>query len=188
MVTTGLKLGVMSHSMGGAVAMYIGDTLASEHRDRFVGVVAMAPAVLGAPVNIALRKIVGCVARCWPQCELGPMEHTEGYDTGSGLGINYSGRMMVGSVDMFINDIFPRTQRELAKAPEARKQLRMRFRCLILCGSKDRVVPCVGLQRLADGGAETELVVLKGKDHQPMLHKGWEKIVDQMCDWLLVGV
>ena len=179
------RFGIVGHSLGGAISLYIGDILQHEFGESFVGVVALAPSVLGGAPGWATLSLLSGVSYILPWVAVGPEEHTELYDTGSGLNLNYSGKMRASTASMFVNDIYPRTGRLLALQPAERDELKMNFAFIIFSGDKDGVVPYKLMRVVVEGAATMEkaLVKLKGKDHQPLIVEGWEEVASKMSSW-----
>ena len=127
------------------------------------------------------------VVYMYPGAPVGPPEHTEIYDTGSGLGLNYGGAMRARTAQMFVllND---RTEANLALAIAERKELQMNFPLLLLCGSEDGAVPHGRMADLlaASASGDKEFVTLPGKSHQPiaMKEEGWQKDVQRIIEWI----
>ena len=181
----GSQWGIMGHSMGGAIALYLGDRVA-DLAPGFLGVSAVAPSVGGATPGGVTLTALSFVSWAWPSLAVGPPEHPEMYDTGSGLELNYGGAMRASTASLFVNDIYPRTAQLLAMSPEEREELAMNFPLVIWCGDKDGLVPFKLMRDTVIPGAQThdkELVKLKGKDHQPLLSEGWEQVAANFVAW-----
>ena len=93
---------LVGHSMGGATAALLADVLADEGVAP-AGVVLLAPALLCTPPPQLTVAALTAVSWLLPSAPLGPPEHGEMYDTGSGLGLNYGGRMRLQTGKLFLD-------------------------------------------------------------------------------------
>jgi len=179
---------VAGHSMGGAVALHIGDTLVQDYRGTFIGEAVIAPALYGPPeLRIGvLRNLFEGLAWMGPGFPIGPWEDMKLYDTGSGKMLNYSGGMRAGTISMFMNDLWPRTDKLLCLPPAERKgRLVLDFPLLVLCGKQDEVVPCQTMRKIIEGAStkEKQLIELEGRSHQPLAVVGWEEVLQHLVAW-----
>lgn len=195
---------LMGHSMGGAVAARVVRRVDSRYGipaergvPRFLGQVLWAPALTcsypGACTRGLLRA-VGCVA---PWAPLGPPEDVSCYDTGSGLNLNYSGKMQLRTATLFVDaameveaDIGFDGETIVENVDEATKShirqtlafaLALPGRpCLVLHGLRDHGVPATegSVQHMvyaacipADASDRRSRVdLIKGEDHQPIAY------------------
>lgn len=94
---------VIGHSMGGAAVMFLGDQFAEDYGKHFLGAILMAPSFVGPVPDCVTVFALGVLSTVLPFLPLGPKEHPEEYDTGSGWDLNYSGRMRLGTAALFVN-------------------------------------------------------------------------------------
>jgi alpha-beta hydrolase superfamily lysophospholipase len=86
---------IAGHSMGGAVAAFLGASLRHQHGSQFLGAILIAPCLSGPTPDWVTRTALAGLSSIWGGAPVGPPEHPEEYDTGSGLDINYRGKMQV---------------------------------------------------------------------------------------------
>jgi alpha-beta hydrolase superfamily lysophospholipase len=86
---------VAGHSLGGAVAAFLGAPLRQQLGARFLGAILIAPSLSGPTPDWVTRTALAGLSNVWGGAPVGPPEHPEEYDTGSGLDINYRGNMQV---------------------------------------------------------------------------------------------
>ena len=86
---------IAGHSMGGAVAAFLGASLRHQPGSQFLGAILIAPCLSGPTPDWLTRTALAGLSSIWGGAPVGPPEHPEEYDTGSGLDINYRGKMQV---------------------------------------------------------------------------------------------
>merc|ERR1711934_268774 len=103
------------------------------------------------------------------------------------MGLNYSGRMRANTASMFLNDVYVRTGSMLTLDPAERNEFQLDFAFCILIGDKDKAVPWKEMPSVVHGAkaTDTSIVTLKGRNHQPLVHKGWEKVAATVVDWFV---
>lgn len=96
---------VVGHSMGGAQAIFLGDFFQKFYPHQFLGALLLAPSIAGPTPPLIVRGALRGLAALLPSLSVGPPEHVEEYDTGSGWGLNYDGKMRASTARMFV-DLF----------------------------------------------------------------------------------
>ena len=88
---------VLGHSLGGAVTAFLGAPMRRKYASRFLGTILLAPSLSGPTPDWLTRTALSGLANIWSGAPVGPPEHPDEYETGSGLGLNYCGKMQVRS-------------------------------------------------------------------------------------------
>lgn len=191
------------HSMGGAVAARIALRVAERYggsgmNPRFLGQVLLAPSFTCYYPNAAVRGLLRAVGWLAPWAPLGPPEHPELYDTGSGKNLNYGGMMRVKTAAMFVDACL-----EVERNWEKRGAGALPFAlepagapCLVLHGEGDFAVP-VGpgtMQRklyegMVGGSPLSKVELLENEDHQMIAaptkaQEAWESYLDAIVTWV----
>ena len=186
---------VVGHSMGGCALTFLGDRFASDYGQAFLGCILLAPAIVGPIPDRATCSALNFLSRIVPFLPVGPPEHTEDYDTGSGWDLNYAGRMRLGTAAMFVKlflevrDSMEKMTVEdddrlaLASLEDGTHRCTMwTYSWLVLHGDKDSVVPLSNANRIYDfyrrhhdSNLSKEVVVMKGVTHTPFCDDGSEE-------------
>eukprot|EP00451_Oxyrrhis_marina_P022559 CAMPEP_0204338206 /NCGR_PEP_ID=MMETSP0469-20131031/20897_1 /ASSEMBLY_ACC=CAM_ASM_000384 /TAXON_ID=2969 /ORGANISM="Oxyrrhis marina" /LENGTH=171 /DNA_ID=CAMNT_0051322347 /DNA_START=54 /DNA_END=569 /DNA_ORIENTATION=- len=167
--------------MGGAVAAWACRELGEDVRGRVTGVVLLAPALGGSelpptPVVWGLKL----VHLFYPSAALGPPEHGEIYDTGSGLKLNYEGNMRLCTAKMFLD------LHDKVAGQRGRGEIRLDFPVLWVHGAGDRAVSCAWGKDFFDQCCfgDKEFLRLVGRDHQPICEDKWEEVLESVVQWV----
>ena len=97
-------------------------------------VILINPSLSGPTPNWLTRSALSGLCVLWSSAPVGPPESTDEYDTGSNLGLNYSGRMQACTCQMFV-DLFLSIAREGGEGCPDLSSVPF----LVLHGTKDRV-------------------------------------------------
>ena len=217
-----IPLVLMGHSMGGATAALLSDSLciplldgataqddhdcasraAYDGFDGFAGTVLLAPSLLCTAPPRLLVAALTVVSWLLPSAPLGPPEHGAIYDTGSGLGLNYSGKMRLQTGKMFL-DLNDAVEAALVRSraggdsdsaggsSQAPRMpgggtLRLDFPMLIVHGTDDHAVPYSASERLLAHAQSSDktLHTLDGRDHQALCEKGWQDVSERIFAWI----
>lgn len=195
---------VAGHSLGGAVAAFLGAPLRQQLGARFLGAILIAPSLSGPTPYWVTRTALAGLSNVWGGAPVGPPEHPEEYDTGSGLDINYRGNMQARTCKVFV-DLFLQVAADFAAHGEGgaegssvgtvRPSL-AEFPWLAVHGQKDGVVP-IGKDRLqtrfydyflaAPSANKLSEVYAIPEGHQPFAksvpEERWAKYLSKMVAW-----
>jgi pimeloyl-ACP methyl ester carboxylesterase len=201
---------VVGHSMGGCALTFLGDCFARDYGQKFLGCIFLAPAIVGPIPDKVTCFALNILSRIVPFLPVGPPEHTEQYDTGSGWDLNYGGRMRLSTAAMFVK-LFSEVRGSmdrmtapdddrfaLASLEDPKYLCTMRtYSWLVLHGDKDGVVPLSQATRIydffrspVDSNLSKEVVVMKGVGHTPFCDEGSEEMkqsinsyIDKAVEW-----
>ena len=216
-----VPLVLMGHSMGGATAALLSDSLRSPSLNEtetedghacasraesdgfedFVGCVLLAPSLLCTAPPRLLVAALTVVSWLLPSAPLGPPEHGAIYDTGSGLGLNYSGKMRLQTGKLFL-DLNDAVEAAMARSRAGGDSdssgtsngtrmpgggtLRLNFPMLIMHGTDDHAVPFAGSEQLLEHAQSSDktLHALHGRGHQALCERGWQDVSAQIFAWI----